>query len=251
MNFDEDDDAPDLAEVLRAAMREVSANLHVMIPAKVERYDPADGTIDAQPLVKDWLTRYGDYCSGPVHTRVPVAFMRWGGFVFRAEPKAGDIVTLLYCDRALDNWVAGEDPTKEADPKRGRRHDLTDPIALIGPSIYGSPAPGLGDGELVLGREDGAGELRVKQDGSVLIGRQSGDHQAVARVTDEAVSDSGSDAGFWKWVAAVDAVCRGLAAADVKLEPVAQGLGVTYSAVTAPSQATSKITTGSGTVSAS
>lgn len=242
----DDDDAPDLTEVLRAAMRELAANIHVMMPAKVERYYPEDGTVDAQPLIRDWLTRWSDYCSGPVHTRVPIAFMRWGGFVFRAEPKPGDIVTLMYCDRALDNWVAGEEPTKEADPKRGRRHDLTDPIAIVGPSIYDQPAPGLGDGELVLGREDGAGELRVKQDGSIQLGPHQGAHQAVARVKDEAESSSKTDPDFWKWTAAVHAALSALAGPSAPA-----GTAYKAAASTPPAKLTSAITSGSKHVSSS
>ena len=161
----------DLAGLINLGIREALFDSRTAVLAKVEKWYPAEQTIDALPLIKrkreiDEERLVDDY---PVVTRVPVSFPRWGGFVIRMPLAAGDIVMLLVSDREIEGWLSsGGSQTVEPRGTTARR-SLNDAIAIAGISTWSNPAPNLSDGHLVIGREDGAGEFRIDADGNVTI----------------------------------------------------------------------------------
>jgi hypothetical protein len=125
---------PSLAEVIRAAMDGRLADVHVAIPGKIERYDPATQRADVKPLVKRRVAAAdGEEIveSIPVVPSVPVLFPRSGAFFISLPLQVGDNVLLVFCDRSLDEFVFGP-PGVEAEPDDFRTHDLSDAIAIPG-----------------------------------------------------------------------------------------------------------------------
>jgi hypothetical protein len=101
-----------------ALLRNIQLNLYVSAPAKVIKYDSGahtadveplfmsednDGNLDAWPLIEDALVlkHVGDLA-------------------------AGDVVVLLFADRALDEMNGSE----KFDPDSTRSHDLTDAMII-------------------------------------------------------------------------------------------------------------------------
>ena len=119
---------PQLAEVILAALDAWRADLHVSIPARVERYDETKLLCDVKPLVRDPLPD-GTTASVPVICNVPVAFQGGGGFRVTFPVKAGDTVLLVFGERSLDRWL---NDGGEVDPVDPRRHDLSDAVAIPG-----------------------------------------------------------------------------------------------------------------------
>lgn len=198
---------PNQADMLRGAMRRALYEARTCIPARVERVRADEQAVDVQPLVRDRVSdgAGGEIAeTGPVITRVPIQFMRWGGFVIRCSIAVGDIVTLSFADRSLETWLSGDGSLQDS-PSR-RAHDLSDAIATPGVSPWGAPVSGLADGALVIGREDGGGELRINADGSIAIGPATGQRAAAAREGDATIVDGGSDDTFIRWLLALHSV---------------------------------------------
>ena len=243
-----------LAGVIRFAIREALFDARTFVPARVEAWAPNEQTIDAQPLIRrvrvvDGERLVDDY---PVITRIPVSFLRWGGFVIRCPLKKGDVVTLAVSDRELERWLAS-DGIKTVEPRGRRIHSINDAVAMPGLSPWSDPIPNLADGELVIGLEDGSGEMRIKADGALELGSKDAEKKGVARLDDETTSDSSTDSAFWTMIAAVDTLCRGLAPLTGPLQALGT-LGQAYQVAVppvpgAPTSQTGKITSASGKTS--
>jgi hypothetical protein len=199
----------DLAGLIRLGIREALFEVRTAVPARVEKWMPDEQTIDAVPLIQRVRVIDGERLVDeyPVITRLPVSFLRWGGFVFRCPLEQGNIVTLLVSDRELERWLASDgDATVE--PRGRRMHSLNDAIVLPGIAPWSDPISDLDDGDMVLGREDGSGEVRVRADGTIALGGRDAERRGVARLNDETTSDNSTDAQFWAWVTAVDAFIK-------------------------------------------
>jgi hypothetical protein len=161
--------APSLADLLRRAQGRALMDLRTCLVAEVVRWRPDIQAVDVQPLVRhvEDVAEEEAPSDYPVVTRVPVQFPRWGGFVLRMPLAEGDKVLLLVSDRELTRWLQSDGG--RVTPGRRRTHHLDDAVALPGISTWAAPVPGLEDGDLVLGREDGAGEVRIKPSGEVWI----------------------------------------------------------------------------------
>jgi len=146
---------PTLAQVIRAALRAHAADLHVAIPASVERVDLALGQVDARPLVKDLV---GDQEAAlralamPVITNVPIVWPGAGGCRLTFPLAVGDTVLLLFADRSLDVWLA---KGGEVDPGDPRRHALSDAVAIPGLRPFSAPWAGAAGDGVTLGAQEG------------------------------------------------------------------------------------------------
>ena len=103
--------SPDLAEVLRAAVFQGLADTHTAMPGRVEKYDSQRQKADVKPLLKRTVVNLdGTELSEelPVIPDVPVVFPRAGGFFISLPIKKGDFVLLVFCERSIDNYTAGQ-----------------------------------------------------------------------------------------------------------------------------------------------
>jgi Phage protein Gp138 N-terminal domain len=124
--------APTLAEVLRLALERSSRALRVGLPGRVERFDAANQLADVTPLLQESATDESgneQLESLPVLTNVPVQFAGGGGFAETFPVAAGDPCWITFSDRSLDEWI---DRGGVVDPVDARRHDLGDPVAILG-----------------------------------------------------------------------------------------------------------------------
>jgi hypothetical protein len=124
--------APTLASVIRRAVEEGAADLHVSLPGRVEKVvDAAKGIVDVKPLVKDLVEVDGtvQVISVPVVTNVPLMWPggSLGGITW--DVAVGDTGLLVFSDRSLDRWLS---LGGEVDPEDPRRHALSDACFVPG-----------------------------------------------------------------------------------------------------------------------
>lgn len=120
---------PTLVSAMRAAMRGQVAAVETALPGVVTGYDRAAQTCSVEVAVP--LGRVGAdgvvaHEAPPPLSGVPVVFP--GGLSY--DLAAGDSVLLLFASRSLDEWRTTG--ARGAPPLDGRRHDLTDAIAIPG-----------------------------------------------------------------------------------------------------------------------
>jgi hypothetical protein len=118
-----------LEEVLRIAIQNQLAQVHVSLPATIVSYSAAQQKAVVQPSIKK------EYTDGKVDTlpeidNVPVIFSGCGARGGISFPlKKGDGVLLVFSERSLDNWIKLGGTQKPGDR---RKFDLTDAIAIAG-----------------------------------------------------------------------------------------------------------------------
>ena len=112
---------------INAIIEEKLLNLHTAMPCKVLSYANGEATI--QPLyLKVSKHEEGPY---PPIEGVPVLKQRFkvnGGTpqTYEAEYQKGDIVLVVFSERALDNVMTG----KIAHPEFNRRHSINDAVIV-------------------------------------------------------------------------------------------------------------------------
>ncbi|MFZ5440455.1 MAG: Gp138 family membrane-puncturing spike protein [Myxococcota bacterium] len=156
-----------LAQLLDLVMRRRLGDVHTAIPARVERYDAETQTIDAFPLLKQRVeTEDGSFEDWelPVVPHVPVCWPGGGGFRLTFPLAEGDTVLLVFAEGSLDRWqkLGGLQGTD------GRRHHLSDAVAVPGLHHDGAAWKGAAIDAVTLGKDEGT-QVVVK-DGVVLLG---------------------------------------------------------------------------------
>ena len=155
-----------LSEPLRRALREASSEMHVALPAQIERYDHTEQRADVPPLPRRAYV-VGVVQGMPVVPDVPVVWPRSGGAQMTMPVRRGDTVLLVFTDRSIDRWLAqGGDVT----PDDRRQHDLSDAVAVPGLvpfADFGDVEPSENNDDVLL-RYAGS-KVRVKQNGDVEV----------------------------------------------------------------------------------
>jgi hypothetical protein len=147
---------PTLAEVIKTALDARLADVHVSLPARVQRYDPSKQLIDAKPLI---MGRYLDEneqeqtVSWPVITNVPVAFPGAGGLAITFPVAVGDTVWLLFSERSLDTWLTLGGEVAEVD---FRDHSINDAICILGARPFSAPLKTTDPAAITIGLDGGA-----------------------------------------------------------------------------------------------
>lgn len=144
-----------LAQAIAAVLAERLLEVHTMMPARVESYDAAKGTITAQPLIQQPVEQEDGSTvleTLPAIQGVPVAFP--GGGRFRATfPLAqGDTVTLVFAEVSIDEWKTkgGLQP-----PNHRRRFRLADAVAVPKLNDASTPWKNASATDATMGHEDG------------------------------------------------------------------------------------------------
>lgn len=236
--------SPAWAELIARAIEDRLYHLHTGLPAKVLSYDPASQSAKVQPV----LQRAFEFPDGSVKVvdcpelnRVPVVFPGGNGWAIRFRLKPDDEVFLAFAERSLDRWK--DSPAGAmVDPLESRKHDLTDAIAIPSLRRRAAAMPDPGD-DLVIGREDGSTEIRLKPDGTIELGPAA--NEGVARLKDPTLVDSTTDGTFTAWLAAVQVFIGALAAiklpTDVPGIPALVSTFISSTGGAPPSSVTGKI----------
>lgn len=151
---------PTLADVLRAALDSRLSDLHVALPARVERYDSARQAVSVKPLIRTAVPdaqleddEQRAVESLPVINGVPVVFPGAGPYSITFPIAKGDTGLLIFSEASLDKWKSDG---REVDPLDDRRHSLSDAVFIPGLRALGGkaappvPADGVAAAAMVL-----------------------------------------------------------------------------------------------------
>ncbi|WP_223643957.1 Gp138 family membrane-puncturing spike protein [Corallococcus sp. EGB] len=164
---------PTWAQIIRAAVDAGAARLRVHLPARVESYNEARGTVSVVPLLRE-VADDGDGGQVvedlPVLNEVPVEWPGAGGFRLTFPVQRGDTGVLSFHDRALDEWKSSTE-ARLVTPQDVRRHHLAD--ATFRPGVRSPAAPWTGArlDAVTLGFDDGRGggmQLHLTKQGIAL-----------------------------------------------------------------------------------
>jgi hypothetical protein len=114
-------------DLIKALIDQALTELHVALPARIEKYDPK--TLRAEVTILAKKTLEGKPVTIPPIVEVPVAILKSGPFVIRPPYVQGDIVQVLFNERALDNILISGDPQEVG---LTRKHTLDDAVVIGG-----------------------------------------------------------------------------------------------------------------------
>ena len=134
MTMRQNSKSPGLAELIRMAIKQNQAELHVSLPGRIEAYDASQQTADIQPLLQRVLVdEDGDELDPetlPIIHDVPIAFPRGGGCFLSWPLAEGDLVQLFFIERSIDQYLGGDGEITK--PLDYRMHNLSDAVAYPG-----------------------------------------------------------------------------------------------------------------------
>jgi hypothetical protein len=178
MSQRENSRTPDLAELIRMAIKQNQAEVHVSLPGKIHKYDVAEQKADIdimlqRPLVATDGTELEPETI-PQLMDVPIEFPRGGGgtgdFFISWPLKPGDLVSVYFVERSLDQWL---DKSGELTlPLDFRMHNLSDAVAR--PGLYPrklSLASAHAE-NMVLGSDTGS-QIHIKPSGEIHLASEN------------------------------------------------------------------------------
>jgi hypothetical protein len=132
---------PTLQELLLQAIESRVTDIHVALPAIVQKYDATKQTCEVQPCIKK---KYSDntVVNLPLITNVPVVFPRTSKAYLHIPLKKNDYVLLIFCERSLDIFMQ---KGGIVDPEDYRKHNLSDAVAIAGLFPQGTEIQGATD----------------------------------------------------------------------------------------------------------
>ncbi len=145
---------PNLSDALATLQEAMATSVRVALPGRVTAYNSTTHLAEVQPLLQQRRVGEAQPRNLPVLTRVPVVHPRTEAAAVLMPVAEGDLVTLLFSDRALDRWKAG-DGSITVEPESGRKHDLADCWAIPGGYPQGKPLAPINPGALEIRLTDG------------------------------------------------------------------------------------------------
>mgnify|MGYP001265994285 CR=1 FL=1 len=154
-------------ELVSKILDQALDDVHTALPAKVERFDPTTLRGEVLPLIKRQVTKDGELEPLPPILDVPFWMPKAGPFVLRLPVRRGDVVLLVFSERALDYILTDGRPQ---DPQFRRRHALDDAIAIPG-LLYRSEGtlPGDHAGDVALFDRATGNKIVLKASGDCVI----------------------------------------------------------------------------------
>jgi len=188
---------PTLTEIIEDVIDVRTNDLHTSLPGKVLAFNATNQTVDVQPSIKRYIE--DKEVNIPVLKDVPLRFLKTGDFSITAPIKIDDEVLLIFCERAIDNWLTQGDIQT---PDDRRKHDYSDAFAI--PMMYNDTIKittyddtnlqirtSTGDGITIQPN----GKIEIERDGDKLLQTISDALDAISKST--IVIPSGSSAGTY------------------------------------------------------
>ena len=119
---------PPLSDLLRKIILKVFESMHCVKIGKIAAFDAVKRTATVQVVFRRRLTD-GTIQDFPDLYDCPVFTLQGGGGALTFPVKAGDECILLFSDNNIDAWY---EAGGRALPYDGRRHDISDCIAIVG-----------------------------------------------------------------------------------------------------------------------
>ncbi len=161
---------PSFTDVAQAAFDFRLQNVHVALPARVERFDSDKQVADVQPLLLvPLIDEDGTETTErlPVIPNVPVIFPRGSGFHLVFPLAVGDNVMVVFCERSLDLWKSRGG---EVNPVEQTMHSLKGAVCYPGLYPNTSPVPSFPSNKLVVGKDGVAHKPAARKDDGVGSG---------------------------------------------------------------------------------
>ncbi len=162
----------ELAELIKVYFDELIQDVHVCMPAEIIKYDADKMTCSAQPLIKRKFLKKDEPVRYPVINGVPVVFSRTENALIRLPIINGDIVTLVFSDHEISNWVNSDGAANVYLDKRF--HHINDCFAFVG----GYP---VGKSHAAINKD--ALEIIVKEGTKITIGNETEELLAIAHAS--------------------------------------------------------------------
>lgn len=189
-----------LAQVFQNFQSKIFEELNVCMPAVIVEYDTTTRRATVQPLLKRKYAGVKDPVTLPRIHEVAILQTRTQSAQIRVPVAEGDIVTLIFTDRALDKWMAGNGSAR--DPERTRAHDMTDCVALLGGPWPDRSEPVTDTEHTDLSIKYNDAEIVIESGGTVRIGAKGASKKA-ARDTDPTLVNATTDPAIMTWLTAV------------------------------------------------
>lgn len=153
----------EMTNLARRIMRHVMAELHVMIPGEIIRYDHTQQRADVHIGVRrPYLDGLDE--DAPIITDVPVIFPRSGGASITFPVLPGDTVMIAFADRDIDAWVQHGANEMPADV---RMHTTIDAVAIPGLIPFSTGSMSENNTDVLLTYQ--GTNIRIKEQGNVEI----------------------------------------------------------------------------------
>lgn len=121
-----------LSQALSELTNSIKVSMHCVKIGEIVSFNKTDQTASVKVLHimdSDYNTRLEEEIHYPLLEKVPVVIMS-GGTSYISHPiSAGDQCLLLFCDYMIDAWWVSGEAKSSIVP---RKHDISDPIALVG-----------------------------------------------------------------------------------------------------------------------
>ena len=155
----------ELVQALKAGVESRIGEVHVAIPARIEKYDHATCKAEVLPLVRRILPN-GDTLAWTIIPNVPVVWPRTSEFIFHAPLIRGDGVLLIFSERSIDDFLSAESG-QEVTPTDPCMHSIRDAIAIPGLFPFTCDSKVDADDEVQIIYKDA--KVRIKSNGDVSI----------------------------------------------------------------------------------
>lgn len=131
---------PGMADIIRQAIEDRLADVHTMLPGRIDAYDSGTQKADVEPLIRRLQkTTDGELREElPIIPGVPVIFPRTRAYKFTMPVEVGDRCMLIFCESSSEAYQIGKDRKTpetliaQTDPDTFARFNLTDAVALVG-----------------------------------------------------------------------------------------------------------------------
>lgn len=154
----------EILNLIKDQFSELMNDVHVCMPAEVIKYDADKMTCSAQPLIKRKLYRRESSERYPVINNIPVVFSRTSKALIRLPVNKKDVVTLIFADTELSNWINSKGAVN--DYLDNRTHHINDCFALVGGYPSGVPHTAVNPNAL---------EIIVESGTKITIGNETDD----------------------------------------------------------------------------
>ncbi len=159
-----------IAADFRQMIESVLEGMYVALPGRIEKYDPKTRLATVQPLIqRQYKGEDKPSDLAPVQ-RVPIVQPRTANAQVRLPVAVGDLCLLIFADRAIDNWLAGDGTARAANDVRMHHED--DAFAILGAWPPGGKGVTDDDPNALVMQNKGA-EVKIRDDGFVEIGKRS------------------------------------------------------------------------------
>lgn len=169
--------SPTGPELISLAVDYFLQDTHTMLPGKIESYDESTQKAQVKPLIKRLvLLEDGSEIQEelPIIPDVPVIFQRAGEFAITLPINSGDFVMLVFAERSIDKYLAGDG--NDTNPDEFRMHDLTDAVAIPGFAPFNKSLKRTSKDSVIAGHQSGAGVVYFKKDNINLGSESPGDN---------------------------------------------------------------------------